>query len=287
MNREVIRSRDNALFKSLIKLEASPRERHGASRTLLDGEHLIQAYRDAGLGQIDVIAAGESALEREALRTLFESAPAKRRAVLADKLLSRLSQVASSAGLLAVVFIPEGPPMPSAIGDALLLERIQDPGNLGSILRSAQAAGLREVFLSPGTALAWSPKTVRAGMGAHFRLHIHENADIEAVSRLATGRIIATGAHAGLNLYEADLRGPVTWLFGNEGAGLSRVAASAASQMVAIPMPGQAESLNVAASVAVCLFEQVRQRLETKRREAALSRIRGARGGLPPRIVKG
>lgn len=287
MNLEVIRSRDNPLFKSLMRLETSPRERRGASRTLLDGEHLVQAYRDAGLGQMELIAAGESALDRAALRALFESAPAKRRAVLADKLLSRLSQVVSSAGLLAVVAIPEAPSLPEAIGDALMLERIQDPGNLGSILRSAQAAGLREVFLSPGTALAWSPKTVRAGMGAHFRLRIHEDADIAALSRLATGRTIATGARAALSLYQADLRGPVTWLFGNEGAGLSREAAFAASQIVAIPLPGQAESLNVAASVAVCLFEQVRQRLETKRREAALSRIRGTRGGRPPRIVKG
>lgn len=263
MSYEVVRSRDNPVFKTLWKLETSPHERRSAPRTLIDGEHLVAAYRDAHIGEIEIIAAGESALGRATLRSLFESAPAKRRVVLADKLLSRVSQVVSSAGLVALVTIPEPPGLPEAIGDVLLLERIQDPGNLGSILRSAQAAGLRDVLLSAGTALAWSPKTLRAGMGAHFRLHIHQDADLCAAARRAKGKIIATRADAGRPLYQTDLTGPVAWLFGNEGAGLSREAASVASHVVSIPMPGKAESINVAAAVAVCLFEQVRQRLNT------------------------
>ncbi len=257
---EVIRSRDNALVKRLMKLEARP----GKAEALLDGERLVRAYGEAGLGEVAVLAAGESALERRSLRALFDSAPARRRVVLADRLLERLSQVANSPGIVAVIDVPRVPELPRAIGDALLLERIQDPGNLGSMLRSAQAAGVRDVFLSSGTVHAWSPKTLRAGMGAHFRLRIHEDADLASLARRAQGRVLATRADAARTLYEADLRGPVAWLFGNEGAGLSDELLRLVPRSVAIPMPGAAESLNVAACAAVCLFEQLRQRLPTR-----------------------
>lgn len=263
MKAEVIRSRDNALVKRLMKLQAPARTRGGEARALLDGERLVRAYSDAGLAEIEALAAGESALERDSVRALFESAPARRRVVLADRLLARLSQVAHSAGLVAVIAVPEAPALPEVIGDALLLERIQDPGNLGSMLRSAQAAGVRDVFLSPGSVLAWSPKTLRAGMGAHFRLRIHEEADLPALVRRARGAVLATRASAERTLFEEDLRGPVAWLFGNEGAGLSEALCAAVPRSVSIPMPGAAESLNVAASAAVCLFEQLRQRLAT------------------------
>ncbi len=264
MNTEFIRSSDNALVKRLMKLESPARTRGGEARALLDTERLVRAYCDSQLGEIEVLAAGESALERDSVRSLFESAPARRRVVLTDRLLARVSQVVSSAGLVAVIAVPEAPAVPEVIGDALLLERIQDPGNLGSMLRSAQAAGLRDVFLSPGTVLAWSPKTLRAGMGAHFRLQIHEEADLTAVVRRASGVVLATRTSAQKTLYEHDLRGPVAWLFGNEGAGLSQALCAAAPHGVSIPMPGHAESLNVAASAAVCLFEQLRQRLPTR-----------------------
>jgi TrmH family RNA methyltransferase len=101
---------------------------------------------------------------------------------------------------------------------------------------------------------------IRAGMGAHFFLSIFENVDLESISRSFSGRIIATAPRAAASLYDIDLKGEVAWLFGNEGAGLSAGAQGVATTRVRIPMPGSAESLNVAAAVAVCLFEQIRQR---------------------------
>ncbi len=257
---EVIRSRDNSLVKRLVKLEGRP----GEAEALLDGERLVRAYCDARIGDIALLAVGESALRHESVRTVFDGAPARKRAVLADRLLERVSQVVNSPGLVAVIDIPRPPAIPASVGDALLLDRIQDPGNLGSMLRSAQAAGMRDVFLSSGTVRAWSPKVLRAGMGAHFRLRIHEEADLGSLARRALGAVLATRADAPGTLFDEDLQGPVAWLFGNEGAGLPEELSAVAARSVAIPMPGAAESLNVAACAAVCLFEQLRQRLASR-----------------------
>lgn len=256
---KAVRSRENPIFRALFKLAASSKERRAASMTLLEGERLLKAYRDSKLGQAEIIAASEAALERAGLKGLFESTPAKTHVVLAEGLIERISQVVTSCGLLAVIKTPQPSSTPAAIEDALMLDRVQDPGNLGSMLRSALAAGVREVFLSPGSVFAWSPKVVRAGMGAHFGLAIFENANLPSLIRRAKGRAYATDPRSEATLYEADLRGPVAWLFGNEASGLSREVLAAAERL-RIPMPGPAESLNLAAAAAICLFEQVRQR---------------------------
>jgi len=143
---------------------------------------------------------------------------------------------------------------------ALLLEDIQDPGNLGSMLRSAAAAGCDAIFLSTGCADAWSPRVLRAAMGGHFVLDIHERQDLPAVARAFPGALLAASLQAGSSLYDCDLRGNVAFLVGNEGAGLSASLLDTATQSIAIPMPGRVESLNAAAATAICLFEAVRQR---------------------------
>jgi TrmH family RNA methyltransferase len=116
------------------------------------------------------------------------------------------------------------------------------------------------VLLTAGCAQAWSPRALRAGMGAQFLLRIREQADVAALLQHYPGPILATGLQGGARaLYEHDLRGAVAWLFGAEGRGLSPELTALASAVVVIPMPGAVESLNVAAAAAVCLFEQVRQ----------------------------
>jgi TrmH family RNA methyltransferase len=144
---------------------------------------------------------------------------------------------------------------------ALLLEDIQDPGNLGSMLRSAAAAGCDAVFLSTGCADAWSPKVLRAAMGGHFVLNIHERQDLPGVANAFPGTLLAASLQAKRSLYDCDLRGNIAFLVGNEGAGLSAGLLDMATQTVAIPMPGKIESLNAAAATAICLFEAVRQRM--------------------------
>lgn len=252
-----ITSRDNPLFKSLAALARSAREGVHAGQVLLDGAHLVAAYLEhVGVPQRMVVSA--SALGRPEIARLLADSGAKEPAVLSDALFKRISQVATPQGILAVARKPALPPA----GDrefCVALEDIQDPGNLGSILRSAAAAGARHVLLSKGCAQAWSPKVTRAAMGAHFLLAIHERVDLAAFLRRYRGRVVAAGGHGARSVFAADLTGNIALLFGNEGAGLSRTLLVAADEVVAIPMPGGTESLNVGAAAAVCLFERVRQ----------------------------
>ena len=131
---------------------------------------------------------------------------------------------------------------------------------MGSLLRSAAAAGIKQVFCSRGTVSAWSPKVMRAGMGAHFFLDIVENVDLLSVLRNTQIPILATSSYAKKIVYDIDLAQAVVWLFGHEGQGLSEELMDRATDQVIIPHLGKVESLNVAASAAICFFEQVRQR---------------------------
>jgi TrmH family RNA methyltransferase len=258
-----ISSRDNALFKRVARLAASARERREQGATLLDGPHLVSAYGSAG-GIAEAVLASESAYARTEVRRLFDDTAARARALLSDRLFAEIAQVVEPVGLLAVIRTPGPPALPTGAQNCVLLDGIQDPGNLGSMLRSAAAAGVKHLFLSKGCVFAWSPKVLRAGQGAHFALAIHEHAPLTEIARAYPGTVATTAARAEVSLFDADLHGPVAWIFGSEGAGVSPALAATATLRVHIPMPGTAESLNVAAAAAVCLFEQVRQqRLST------------------------
>jgi len=178
---------------------------------------------------------------------------------LDSKLFAELSELKTPGGILALIDIPGVSALPGAVSFCVLLEDIQDPGNLGSILRSAAAAGCDAVFLSRGCADAWSPKVLRAGMGGHFVLGIYDSADLLAVAAEFSGKLFAASLDATNSLYDCDLRGKLAFAVGNEGAGLSENLL-AAGLRITIPMPGKVESLNVAAAAAVCLFEAARQR---------------------------
>ena len=137
---------------------------------------------------------------------------------------------------------------------------MQDPGNVGTLLRSAAAAGVEHVLLSPTCAFAWSPKVLRAGQGAHFAVNIVEGVDLLAFVKSYAGTSVALCGEGGESLYALDLTGPLLFLVGNEGAGLSAEVEAAAGVRAAIPMPGRAESLNAGVAGSIALFEAVRQR---------------------------
>ena len=252
-----ITSHDNARFKALLRLQQSSKERRKAGRSLLDGVHLVIAYVEHAGTPVEIIVSEFALREAEITALLARAGLAP--LVLADVLFRELSSVATPTGIIAVVETPRPPAVPASPGPCVLLEDIQDPGNLGSILRSAAAAGVEEVYLSRASVQAWSPRVLRAGMGAHFALRICEGVDLHALVQNYPGTVLATVRRAAMPVHEADLRGRVALLFGNEGAGLSAELVKAAHQAVCIPMPGKAESLNVAAAAAVCLFERVRQ----------------------------
>jgi len=252
-----ITSADNPQFKLLKKIAGTSRERRKLGQTLLDGVHLLQALADTQ-GELHLLAlraGAETAPEIAQCVSRFSDTPM---IVLSEALFDSLSPVEHPTGLLGLMPIPQPPH--HRFDCCVLLENIQDPGNLGSILRTAAAAGADAVYLSPGCAEAWSPKVLRAGMGAHFALAIHEQQELAGLTDQFDA-VFATSLPATHSIYACDLTGKVAFLFGNEGAGLSPALLAAATRPITIPMPGNIESLNVAAAVAVCLFERVRQLL--------------------------
>jgi TrmH family RNA methyltransferase len=249
-----ISSRDNPAFRQLLALATDRAARRQSGQTLLDGEHLLEAALLAGI-EPRCLVFSESALASQ-MGDWARRLPHVPALQLSDSLFKRLSPVDSPSGLLAEIAIPQ--PADRIDGCVLLLEGIQDPGNLGAILRVAAAAACAVVHLSPGCAEAWSPKCLRGGQGAHFQLAIREQADLLAVAGSLAMPVHAAALGTNRTLYGLDLRGPQAFAFGNEGAGLS-AGLRVLCQPFSIPMPGRVESLNVATAVAVCLFERVRQ----------------------------
>lgn len=257
-----INSRDNALYKEIRLLASNTQARRKAGRSVLDGIHLCQSYLDqVGLPALCIFSVSAQTHPEVASIVGRCAEGAVQCLQLADNLFSQLSQVEQGISLLFVIQTPAVKPLARITEAAVLLDNLQDPGNVGSILRSAAAAGIKQVFSGPGTAFAWSSKVLRAGMGAHFALDIHENVDLEGLVRDAGVTVIATSSHVPKTLYDLDLSQDVAWLFGHEGRGVSDVLMSLAGERVTIPHLGPMESLNVAASAAICFFEQVRQRV--------------------------
>lgn len=226
---------------------------------MLEGEHLVAAYA-LRHGAPESIVVTEEALARPGVRALAVRYD-DRVLVVTPKLLADLAVLPPGVGMLAVV--PAVRAQAAAPADfCLLLDDIQDPGNVGSMLRSAAAAGVAQVWMSKHCAFAWSPKVLRAGQGAHFLLDIHEDIDLAswAAAYRSQGEVIALVATGGISLFDVKLAGRIAIAVGNEGAGLDPALADQATRRVTIPMPGGMESLNAAVAAAVCLFESVRQR---------------------------
>lgn len=254
---KLIQSRDNAFFKQLKRLAESGRERRKVGQTLLDGVHLVEAYEKA-YGPLATLVVAESALAGGDVASYVAG---REIVVLADALMRDLGLVDSPSGLLGIAAIPKANATVDAKKEAILLDGVQDPGNVGTLLRTAAAAGIGQALLSPGCASAWSPKVLRAGQGAHFALTIHEDVDLAAFMADFRGTTAVTCLDGATSLYEAEWRGPLAWVFGAEGLGVRRELIEAAGLRIKIPMPGAVESLNVGAAAAVCLFEALRRKL--------------------------
>lgn len=255
---EIIRSRQNPLVKQLIKLAENRRERLKTQQTLLVGAHLIEAALQAGW-PLERILVAEGEEGRAEITGLLARLPHPA-TLLAPDLFAAIEQAPSTSGLLALARLPAAPALRQS-GCCLLLDGVQDPGNVGSILRTAVAAGVDQVWLTPGCADIWSPKVLRAGMGAHFQLSLLERVDFEQALTGFRGPLLVTALKESTSLYDCDLRGDLVLALGSEGSGVSPELLSRAAIRIGIPMAGPVESLNVAAAAAICLFERLRQRL--------------------------
>jgi TrmH family RNA methyltransferase len=253
--RSRIASRDNALLALIRRLNATPDAYRKVGAVWLEGDHLVRAAQARGrpLQEVLVSAARE---HDAALQPLLRAATRVR--VVDDKLWSGLGALSSKAPIAALVDWP-GEQTVAPDRSTVVLDRVQDAGNLGSILRSAAAFGISQVIALKGCAALWSPKVVRAGMGAHFALHLVEVAEEAALDALHVP-LLATGSHATASIVDATLPQPCAWVFGHEGQGIAASLSMRCAMQLAIPMPGGEESLNVAAAAAVCLYESARRR---------------------------
>ncbi len=257
-----ISSTDNPIYRRLKQLATSARACRDAHRTLIEGVHLLQAALDARVPIHTLVLRGaEQSAEALALVPRAEAQSKAKLIELAPALYDAISPVEHGAGVLAEIEF-ETPPWPKQIvHDAIYLDNVQDPGNVGTLLRTAAAAGVRHAIAGAGCAFFWSPKVMRAAMGAHFVLDLHEQITPQAVRDAFAGEILAADATGGEDLFAAEWgKNATVWLFGGEGQGLTADTLLAANRRLRIPIDGRVESLNVGAAAAVCLFEQKRRR---------------------------
>jgi TrmH family RNA methyltransferase len=252
----VITSRDNPRVRRWQKLVRDARERRKQKRVLIEGENLVAAFIDAGGKVEELILSKARALAFDSLAKRSGMVPV----VLADSAFRAIVDTESPSGIAAEISIQKQKAELNTVASCVLLEGIQDAGNVGTILRSAAAFGVRQAVLGKGCADAWSPKVLRAGMGAHFDMDILEGTDLAAAIGQFGGTVACTVARGGTALKDAELVGRIGWIFGAEGQGVSAALAARAQLKVTIPMPGGAESLNVAAAAAICFYEYARRR---------------------------
>ena len=242
-----IASRDNALLKELRRLAQDSTAYRKQGRVWLEGDHLCRAALQRGLQPAHAVF---QASYFDASGHEWADAGG-RTVVVDDALFGGISGLESPARMGFVLPLPAAPALqPDA--PAVILDGLQDAGNVGTILRSAGAFGFRQVLAIKGTAALWSPKVLRAGMGAHFGLALLEGLDPAQLDALKIP-LLATSSHQGDYLHRAKLPWPCAWVMGHEGQGVSAALAARAAQFVRIVQPGGEESLNVGAAAAICL----------------------------------
>ncbi|WP_180073585.1 MULTISPECIES: RNA methyltransferase [unclassified Acinetobacter] len=252
-----LESKDNPKIKHLRGLIEQNAYRKKQGQTVLEGTHLVLSWLDSKR-PIKSIFTTEQAINHADFDRIAEQYQGAV-FILSESLYKDISTLGTSIACLAIVDLPSSSEALNFSEDTLILDNIQDPGNVGTLLRSAAAAGIEQVVCTKGSASLWSPRVLRAGMGAHFSLNTFENMALEDILTKFKIPVYATSSHQSENLYSKNLRKQCVWILGNEGQGVSEYALQHA-EAVAIPQPGGQESLNVAIAGSICFFEMVRQR---------------------------
>ena len=250
MDAELITSKDNPLLQRIRKLSAEPTAYRKLGLVWLEGDHLISAALARGLTLQTLVMTDSAWATRVDWRVWADHA--QRTVQVPEGIFRGLSGLESPARIGALWTLPAQPAV-HAQDFTVVLDRLQDAGNVGSILRSAAAFGVSQVLALKGTAALWSPKVLRAGMGAHFALRLSEGLQVEDLADLQVP-LLATSSHAGKVLGQGALPYPCAWVLGHEGQGVDAALMARCADTVSIPQPGGEESLNVAAAAAICLF---------------------------------
>lgn len=245
----VLRSNDNPRVRRWQKLVRESRLRRAEGRAIIEGPHLVESWLMQRGAPVCVL------VSELAVVPAFVAVPV----VVSDQVMRSITDVRAPQGIAAEIAIPRHDEPLDAAPACVFLDGIQDAGNVGAILRSACAFGVLDIVLGPGCADPWSPKVLRAASGAHARLRIREAADLGAAVDAFGGNTCWTTPRGGKPLADVDFSRRTGWIFGAEGAGVSAGLARHAGCAVTIGMPGETESLNVAAAAAICLYEQGRR----------------------------
>ena len=255
----MITSSQNPKLKLVRSLMGRPKERREANAFVVEGVRLIEEAVTAGWKfQFVLYSDGLSERGQDLLKVLFANRIDAEE--VAGDLLQKLSDTETPQGILAVVEL-SNLPISDSLNFILIPDQIRDPGNLGTLLRTAAATGVQAVLLPPETTDVFAPKVVRAGMGAHFRLPIREMTweEIRQICKSASLQLYIADMH-GRSCWESDLRKSLALIVGNEAEGASKQARALTHERICLPMNGQVESLNAGVAGSVLMFEVVRQR---------------------------
>lgn len=266
---QLITSENNELVKRLKRLNQSNRFCKREGLTIAEGIHLAkELVNKKELLEAVVVREGTAKNGElgEVLEQLLSSNINIRSYEFSPIVYNKICPVEQSVGILCLIRIPEEPKF-SAGTDWVYLDDVQDPGNVGTILRSSLASGVSNLAVSANSAFLWSPKVLRAGMGAHFHMNLFSSLSLRELKRRSSNVCLVADARGGKSLYDTSWgegKERTIWVFGNEGQGVSEDTLELSDKQLIIPLNPAVESLNVAMAASVCLFEQKRRRLQNK-----------------------
>ena len=255
---ELITSDKNQTVKLAKALLTQARQRKKWGQTILEGVHLIDAALRSDYPFVQILLAESAHTHAEVQQVLTRLPTYTPILTLSDALYASIRSLGTGIDIMAIVTIP-APTLPLINDDCLILNDVQDSGNVGTLLRTAAAIGINNILCTTGTAQAWSPKTLRAGMGAQFALNIYEGLSSADILEQVKVPFFATSSHTDTVIYEHNLEAPLAWIMGHEGQGVCAELMQCATP-IALPQPNGQESLNVAIAGALCLYETLRQR---------------------------
>lgn len=255
---ELITSDKNTTVKLVKALLTQSRQRKKQGQTVAEGVHLIDAALRIDYPFVQLLVAASAHDHPEVQQILTRLPTHTPILTLSDPLYESIRSLGKGIDIMAVI----NTPMPSLAmiqDDCLILNDVQDNGNVGTLLRTAAAVGIKNILCTNATAQAWSPKTLRAGMGAQFTLTIYEGLSTQDILDNVQTPLFATSSHTDTVIYQHDLKKPIAWVMGHEGQGVCDELMQCATP-IALPQPNGQESLNVAIAGSLCLYETLRQR---------------------------
>jgi len=250
----IISSISNPCIQQVKKLLSSAGEREKQGLMVLEGDHVCGEFlRQTGL-HFEQFFYTEKFVSTQA----FSKFSAEKNGIMvSEKVLKAISDSKTPSGMAAVAKIPKQLAQEN-YSFCFALDRVQDPGNVGTIIRTAAAFGVSAIFLSSGCADVWSPKVLRSAQGGHFYLNLFPNFDLRKLPKVFRGKIFTTDTK-GVSVFQTDLSGPVCFLLGNEGGGISSAIKKMATKTLSIPLQNNFESLNVGIAAGIFCAEKTKK----------------------------